>query len=228
MKKQLTTLLIITAISTLSNAQNVGIGTTTPNEKLHIVGSLKVVDGTEGNGKVLTSDATGKAAWQTISAIPVGIIVMWSGAVASIPVGWAFCDGTNGTPDLRDKFIIASGVTNAVNTAGGADNVTLSIAQLPAHTHTATTSTDGNHLHSQGANSAGVFYSDPLPAELGFGMTSGAQFNDAGASGISRGGFQTSTDGNHSHTLTTDATMPAATGFDNRPAYYTLAYIMKL
>ncbi len=227
MKKQLTTLLLTLVITTLSNAQNVGIGTTTPNEKLHLVGSLKIVDGTEGNGKVLTSDATGKAAWQTISAIPVGVIVLWNGAVASIPVGWAFCDGTNGTPDLRDKFIVAAGTINAVNTTGGTDNVTLTATQLPAHTHTATTSTDGNHFHSQGPNSAGVFYSDPLPAELNTGMASGSQFADAGASGVSRGGFQTSTDGNHSHTITTDA-MPAATGFDNRPAYYTLAYIMKL
>ena len=227
MKKQLTTLLLSIVITNLSYAQNVGIGTTTPNERLHVVGSLKIVDGTEGNGKVLTSDATGRADWQTISVIPVGVIVLWSGAVASVPAGWAFCDGTNGTPDLRDKFIVAAGITNAVNTTGGADNVTLTTAQLAAHTHTATTSTNGNHFHTQGPNAAGVFYSDPLPAELNAGMQQGSEFGDAGASGISRGGFQTSTDGNHTHTLTTDV-MPAATAFDNRPAYYTLAYIMKL
>ena len=226
MKKKLLLLLSLTA-TFFANAQNVGIGTTTPNEKLHVIGSIKVVDGTEGVNKVLTSDATGKGTWQAASGVPVGVIVMWSGAIASIPAGWAFCDGTLGTPDLRDRFIVASGTTNAINSTGGTDAQTLTPAQLPAHIHTGTTSTDGNHFHGNGPNSAGVFYSDPLPAELSTGMSSGGQFNDAGASGISRGGFQTSTDGNHTHTLTTDA-MPAATAFDNRPAYYALAYIMKL
>ncbi len=160
-------------------------------------------------------------------SVPTGIIVMWSGSVGSIPSGWAFCDGTNSTPDLRDRFILASGTTNAVASTGGNNNVTLTIAELPAHLHTGTTTNDGNHFHTQGANSAGVFYSAPLPAELNTGLASGSQFADAGASGISRGGFQTSITGNHNHTFTTDA-MPAATSFDNRPAYYTLAYIMKL
>jgi hypothetical protein len=39
------------------------------------------------------------------SAVPSGAIVMWSGTVASIPQGWLLCDGQNGTPDLRDRFI---------------------------------------------------------------------------------------------------------------------------
>lgn len=51
-----------------SNSSNrVGIGTNTPDERLHVVGSLKLVDGTQGNGYVLTSDANGKARWQNMS-----------------------------------------------------------------------------------------------------------------------------------------------------------------
>ncbi len=42
--------------------------------------------------------------------IPSGGIIMWSGSVASIPQGWALCDGTNGTPDLKDRFVISAGV----------------------------------------------------------------------------------------------------------------------
>ncbi|MBC7412373.1 MAG: hypothetical protein H7331_07955 [Bacteroidia bacterium] len=227
MLNQAILLFLFSLFGLVAQAQNVGIGTTNPDEKLHVVGSLKVVDGTQGVGKVLTSDATGKGTWQAVNGLPPGVIVMWSGAISNIPAGWAFCDGTLGTPDLRDRFIVASGTSNLVNTTGGTDALTLTPAQLPAHIHTATTSTDGNHFHGNGPNSAGVFYSDPLPAEHGSGFTTGAQFADGGASGISRGGFQTSTDGNHTHTLTTDA-MPAANAFDNRPAYYTLAYIMKL
>lgn len=41
-------------------------------------------------------------------AIPAGTIVMWSGSIASIPAGWFFCNGQNGTPDLRDRFVIAA------------------------------------------------------------------------------------------------------------------------
>ncbi len=38
-----------------------------------------------------------------------GMIVLWSGTIATIPAGWALCDGTLGTPDLRDRFILAAG-----------------------------------------------------------------------------------------------------------------------
>ena len=40
------------------------------------------------------------------SLVPTGIISMWSGSIAKIPAGWALCDGSNGTPDLRDRFIV--------------------------------------------------------------------------------------------------------------------------
>ena len=51
-----------------------------------------------------------------------GIIVLWSGAIADIPAGWALCDGTLGTPDLRNKFIVAAGDTYAPGDAGGSVN----------------------------------------------------------------------------------------------------------
>lgn len=52
------------------------------------------------------------------AAVPQGGIMMWSGTIASIPVGWALCDGANGTPDLTDKFIIS--VTSALENPGTA------------------------------------------------------------------------------------------------------------
>lgn len=57
--------LLFLAISLSSNSQNVGIGTTSPTAKLEVVGSVKIVDGTQGNGKVLTTDADGLASWST-------------------------------------------------------------------------------------------------------------------------------------------------------------------
>jgi len=48
-----------------------------------------------------------------------GIIILWYGAVAEIPIGWQLCDGTNGTPDLRDNFVISAGPTYAIDSTGG-------------------------------------------------------------------------------------------------------------
>lgn len=54
--------------------------------------------------------------------IPAGLIALWYGTIGNIPAGWHICDGTAGTPDLRDKFIIGAGSTYAVGANGGAVN----------------------------------------------------------------------------------------------------------
>lgn len=68
-----------------------------------------------------------------VGSIPTGSIVMWSGS--DVPSGWALCDGQNGTPDLRDRFVIGASSTRAVGSTGGSDKVTLTEGNLPAHTH---------------------------------------------------------------------------------------------
>lgn len=70
------------------------------------------------------------------AAVPTGMIMMWSGAAADIPTGYVLCDGTNSTPDLRDRFVVGAGTTYAVADTGGLDTVTLTEAEIPAHTHT--------------------------------------------------------------------------------------------
>ena len=88
-----------------------------------------------------------------------GIICLWSGSIASIPAGWALCNGANGTPDLRDKFIVGAGSTYAVGASGGAVN----------HTHTFTG--DG-HTHD-------------IP--IGNDIASGANFDNVTDSGNATG-----------------------------------------
>ena len=71
--------------------------------------------------------------------LPVGTIQIWAGTIASIPAGWAICDGTGGTPNLLSKFV--QGVTTNVTdpgTLGGADTVTLTSSQIAGHNHTIT------------------------------------------------------------------------------------------
>lgn len=53
-------------------------------------------------------------------ALPTGAIVMWAGAIVDIPGGFVLCDGNNGTPDLRDRFLVGAGNTYAVGANGGA------------------------------------------------------------------------------------------------------------
>ena len=66
----------------------------------------------------------------SVPGVPVGGIIMWSGATNAIPSGWALCDGQNGTPNLQDKFIVGAGSTYAVDATGGSADAT-----LVSHTH---------------------------------------------------------------------------------------------
>ncbi|MDD3096013.1 MAG: hypothetical protein PHD63_07215 [Candidatus Marinimicrobia bacterium] len=70
--------------------------------------------------------------------VPVGTIVMWYGTSATVPSGWHICDGTTGTPDLRDKFVVGAGTTYAKGATGGAATHTLTTNEMPAHTHSIT------------------------------------------------------------------------------------------
>jgi hypothetical protein len=71
----------------------------------------------------------------SVSAVPAGGIIMWSGSIGSVPSGYYLCDGTNGTPDLRDRFVVGSGSTYAVgNTGGFTSSVTSNIGtNLPLY-----------------------------------------------------------------------------------------------
>ncbi len=77
-----------------------------------------------------------------------GLIVMWSGALDTIPDGWALCDGTQGTPDLTDKFVIGADAGLPPDSEGGSDD----------HSHSVTTSAH-SHTIAVGANlAAGATY----------------------------------------------------------------------
>ena len=97
------------------------------------------------------------AALTGIEGVPSGIISMWSGQTSAIPTGWLLCDGTNGTPNLVDKFIMGASASNETTT-GGANTRTLATANIPSHTHSfsGTTNTTGSHAHTGSTASAGA------------------------------------------------------------------------
>ena len=148
----------------------------------------------------------GVAGTSTGTTIPTGMISLWYGSIGSVPTGWYLCDGTNGTPDLRNKFIVGAGSTYAVAATGGSTD-----AIVVSHTHTATsTVTDPGHTH--GANYVGSVNTVGTPG-------------GAAAVPTTLSLIPTVTTG------ITVATTNASTGTSgtnaNLPPYYALAYVMK-
>ena len=82
-----------------------------------------------------TSFAGSGANLTGINSVPTGVIAMWSGAAGAIPSGWVICDGNNSTPNLTDKFIKSTGTAGGTGGSATTGATTLTIAQMPAHTH---------------------------------------------------------------------------------------------
>jgi len=180
------------------------------------------------------------------SVVPAGVIWMWNNTTNTIPTGWQLCDGSNGTPNLTDKFIVGAGSSYTVGATGGNNNVTLSTTQLPPHIHpitiVANTNPGGTHTHSatstvadsghsHGTNgsvitTAGAAYTGPYTVATGWG---GATIN-ASTTGI---GVSTSVvaASNHIHSMNISDTTGTTGGgqpHENRPPYYALCYIQKM
>lgn len=79
---------------------------------------------------------------------PVGGIIIWSGQADVIPENWHLCDGTSGTPDLRNRFIVGAGNEYNVGDMGGAKEVTLTAKQMPKHTHNINAGSSGSNSSS--------------------------------------------------------------------------------
>jgi len=78
--------------------------------------------------------------------LPFTQISLFAGAIADIPAGWALCDGSNGTPDLRNFFVRGAGSTFSVGQTGGSETTgshILTIAEMPSHTHSQTFAVSG-------------------------------------------------------------------------------------
>ena len=104
------------------------------------------------NGKFLQTNGSALS-FASVEAFVSGMILIWSGAANAIPSGWVLCNGSNSTPDLRGKFVVGYHDSNGdydVGDTGGAETVTLTTNEMPAHTHTATTKgSSGSHSWTQ-------------------------------------------------------------------------------
>lgn len=181
-----------------------------------------------------------------VAGVPAGCIVMWSGLLVNIPDGWALCDGTLGTPDLRDRFICGAAALAEPGAVGGGNSHSHvgSAASAGAHTHTTVP-----HAHSMGRAEVRLGPDEADIRVTGRVGTNPAQFDapHIGRNSTSWRAVSASTQtqafvvaylqtqdqdtasaspgvnsgGAHTHTTSTDTV-------DHRPRFFALAFIMKL
>jgi hypothetical protein len=172
---------------------------------------------------------------QAVYAVPSGGIIMWSGSIATIPTGWLLCNGSSGTPDLRNRFVIgayadSSGIANTTITGANTQTGGSKDAIIVSHNHTVggvtvstTTALTGaitgisETFANGGGSCSGVF-----TKQNGFPKDKTPQTTDVTDAG------QASIDVNHTHSLSgsTDTTGSSGTNANLVP-YYALAFIMK-
>ena len=172
---------------------------------------------------VYTIDDVADGRFGSTFTLEVNMIMLWAGAISSLPAKWALCDGSLGTPDLRDRFVVGAGLSYSQDDTGGSDTQTtnssgphthtltiaghaLTEAEMPAHTHDDADITNYQSGGTGRGNLDGGGATDILTQQLA--STGG------GATHTHTGSTADSAGSEHTHTL------------DNRPKYYALAYIM--
>jgi microcystin-dependent protein len=143
--------------------------------------------------------------------VPSGAVLMWSGSIKDVPEGYALCDGTQGTPDLRGRFIAGAGEGYVVGDRGGAESNDLG-HRHQVRTETGWAGAHGHHMMVSAARGT----SNTTPERSGIG----------GPPSVIRSvGPITPTQG-HRHEIV-GLTEQALGRVDNRPPYFTLAFIMR-
>jgi hypothetical protein len=167
---------------------------------LAITGGL-TLDGAAGtSGQVMVSAGSGNTpTWG--NAFVAGMIMLWSGSSGTIPSGWLLCDGSNSTPDLRNRFVVGATSTYSVGATGGSAD-----AIVVSHTHSATV-TDPGHQHIVG----GAYGGTPGGGGIVQSTAQGAVYSTTEVTGITVANSTTGSSGTNA----------------NLPPYYALCYIMK-
>jgi len=200
-------IVINTVVADLNKGLDVDGGKTYLRAGAEVLGLAELKGGAQVTGNITATadisaanvNATTKIKEGGNSLIPKGVIVMWTGTTA--PAGWALCDGNNGTPNLKGRFVVGydsgdadyNAVSVTAGKTGGEKRHTLTIDEMPSHDHPYWDVRDSDSYSTVGSDSEG---SGDDVGRRDNGRTTGA------------------TGGGGAH--------------ENRPPYYTLAYIMKL
>lgn len=188
----------------------------TSSETLNINGELKIEGSSGTNGQVLVSQGSGESPkWG--DAFVTGMIMLWSGSTSSVPSGWKLCNGSSGTPDLRNRFVVGAGSSYGVGAKGGSkDAIVVSHHHGASTSVSGSTSSAGNHRHAIKRSNS----------DSGFG-------GSVGTDAVGSNYVQSEYAGEHKHSISvTASTTIGNTGSSgnsaNLPPYYALAYIMKV
>jgi hypothetical protein len=170
--------------------------------------------------------------------VPKGSIVMWSGAITAIPPGWALCNGINGTPDLQDRFICSVAAGQNPGEVGGSNDITLNVNQLPGHTHNnGSLTAGGDGVHNHRINDPSHWHQGRFSTEgeghagnLEWCGPEGSVENYYGPVVAAYTGVTIyQNEGSHTHPISgSTGSAGSGTPVNIRPAYYKLAFIMKL
>ena len=175
------------------------------------------------NASKITAGTLADARLSNSSLFVTGMIMMYTGSTA--PSGWAICNGQNGTPDLRNRFIVGAGNSYNVGVTGGFDSVSLSESQIPSHTH----SFSGSSSHSHGINDPG--HTHTMNFNQGNIISSGGAFGLKDSGTANRINTNTTGISVNSQSVTISGNTGGTGGgqaHENRPPYYALMFIMKL
>jgi microcystin-dependent protein len=149
-------------------------------------------------------------------SVPAGTIVMYNSS--SPPAGWVLCDGANGTPDLRGRFILGAGqgvgLTNRNQwEKGGEETVALQTSQIPGHTHGYADAFIVENWN---------WYND----QIGWNRNH-INWKDEQSNGIKGSGDGDWDNSPMGKWRTTDAGTGGGQAHNNMPPYYVLTFIMK-
>jgi len=142
--------------------------------------------------------------------IPINLTVMWAGSIDSIPAGWELCNGSNGTPDLRDKFIRGAAPGEDPGTLGGTIAHHHTYTEIPQHRHTIDS---GGSSHTHGgvrgvADNVGALVLNSVIFRASTSYTDYASYS-------------------HTHSVPTIGLTTCTTeDTDNLPPYFKVAFIM--
>ena len=193
-------------------------GAPATNAALTVNGLVNANSAKFGSVNVTTLSATEVSGFGTV---PVGGIIIWSGAANNVPAGWALCDGTRNTPNLQGRFVIGASSGRGVGITGGAETVTLTVNQLPAHNHVVSGATDsqGAHTHPFRAFHANFKHAGSA--------SEGSTKDDGDGAFTDNGAVQSA--GAHAHNINlTSTSTGSGQAIDKMPPFYALAYIMRV
>ena len=236
-------------IASFQASGKVGINTNFPSDVgLTVAGNISgsgtlqvgtITTGTANNTSALVLTTSGLVQKIAATPIPLGGIIMWSGAIASIPDGWRLCEAGVGTvngvvvPDLTDRFVVGAGNTyNVAGTGGSADAVVIE------HDHGGSTSNGGDHTHyvvkagSETTNNTNSLYDGTGSSRAEQPLASRAynagndvfdyELVTVGGAGAANAG-KTNTSGAHQHPI---GSAGVSGSNKNLPPYYALAFII--